>query len=343
MAEAQLSVRACGPLVSYQDGGRPGMLRYGVPASGPMDRLAHAAGHAALGQPPGGTAIEISLGGLELLCESGEVSYCIAGGGFRVQHAGATAGPWCVRTLRAGEVLSVRPGGWGSWAYLAFCGELVCRHWAGHSATHAGAGLGGGLLAPGATLLLRQAQVCAQREGDLPVPDAALARPLARVVLGPQLAQFGPAAVAALLQASFTVSAACDRMGMRLAGPRLDLGDALSIPSEPVLRGSVQVAGDGVASVLLADHQTTGGYPKIATILSTDTDGVAQLRPGQPLRFQAVTADEAVRLVRADLQPRRRLLADLAGMTGPRGQLDDRLLRENLISGVVWSAPGDSG
>jgi allophanate hydrolase len=122
-------------------------------------------------------------------------------------------------------------------------------------------------------------------------------------------------------------------MGMRLAGPRLALRDALSIPSEPIVRGAVQVAGDGVASILLADHQTTGGYPKIATLLSADTDRVAQLRPQTRLDFEAVTPERAVRLARADAAARRDALASAAI---PRGALADRLLRENLISGVLW-------
>ena len=332
MAEACLVVRACGPLVSFQDGGRFGMLRFGVPASGPMDRLAHAAAQAALGQTQGATAIEVSLGGLQLWCASGEVSFSVAGGGFQVLHGDAVARAWCVRTLRAGERLAIRAGRWGSWAYLAFAGHLVCPAWAGSTSTHASSGLGGGMLAVGSDLVVDNAAVLHDREGLLPTPEIARARPVARVVLGPQSAQFGPEATAALLSQPFTVTPACDRMGMRLAGPPLPLRNALSIPSEPIVRGSVQVAGDGVASILLADHQTTGGYPKIATLLSSDTDGVAQLRPQDSLRFQAVTADEAIGLVRSHAALVQRLLADLGEA---RGSLDQRLMRENLISGVV--------
>lgn len=331
MDEARLTVLSCGPLVSYQDGGRFGMMRFGVPASGPMDRLGHAAANAALGSPEGATAIEVSLGGLALRCDAGEVTVCIAGGGFQVVHAGATTSAWCVRTLRTGDELSVRPGPWGSWAYLAVAGDLACTAWAGHTATLASAGLGGGLLAPGAAIVVRNARVADTREGDLPVPALARPRPIARVVLGPQTHQFEAGAVARLLGDPCTVTAACDRMGMRLDGPRLPLRDALSIPSEPIVRGSVQVAGDGVASVLLADHQTTGGYPKIATLLSTDVDGVCQLRPRDRLAFQSVEADEAVRIVRSELQARRLFLQ---GLAGPRSTLEDRLMRENLISGV---------
>jgi hypothetical protein len=191
MREARLTVRSCGPLVSYQDGGRFGMMRFGVPASGPMDRLAHAAAHAALGRPHGATAIEISLGGLELVCESGEVTCCIAGGDFHVLHSGVVAAPWGVRTLRAGDVLSVHPGRWGSWAYLAFAGELHCNHWAGHTATHSTSGLGGGVLASGARSWCATPR-CAKRSRAISRYRTSRARVDLRVVLGPQSAQFGP-------------------------------------------------------------------------------------------------------------------------------------------------------
>jgi len=336
MADARLTVRACGPLVSVQDAGRFGMLRFGVPASGPMDRFAHTAAHAALGNAADAAAIEISLGGLELACESGEVTCCITGGEFRVVHAGASTRSWCVRTLRAGDTLAVRPGVWGSWAYLAFAGDLECKRWAGHAATHAASGLGAGLLAAGATIVVRDAAVREDREGELPLPELARPRALARVVLGPQTEQFEAAAVAALLREGFTLTPAYDRMGVRLAGPALALRDALSIPSEAALRGSLQVAGDGVASLLLADHQTTGGYPKIATVLACDLDGVVQLRPHDALRFEAVQAGAAVALARAHAAAVQHALAQIAQ---PRGSLHERLMRENLISGVVAQVP----
>ena len=333
MTEATFRIRACGPLVSYQDGGRPGMLRFGVPASGPMDRLAHAAAHAALGNPEGSTAIEISTGGLELVCDAGDVTFCVSGGDFQVVHAGARARSWCVRTLRAGDTLAIRPGRWGSWAYLAFCGELVCKQWAGRTATHSTSGLGGGSLSAGAVVKVRDTRVSEEREGELSVPDFAHARNSARVVLGPQTGAFAAGSEAVLLGHEFEVTPASDRMGMRLSGPGLALNDALAIPSEPIVRGSIQVAGDGVASILLADHQTTGGYPKIATIVSVDLDWVSQLRARDRLRFSAVDASEAVLMARSEASMRKLYLEQIAV---PRGDLQTRLMRENLVSGFVF-------
>ena len=119
---------------------------------------------------------------------------------------------------------------------------------------------------------------------------------------------------------------------MRLAGPELALGDALSIPSEPIVRGSVQVSGDGVPTVLLADHQTMGGYPKIATVVDGDLDRLAQCRSGDRVRFQVVEPQAAVAYAR---EQRALRAAALEEIRAPRASLEERLLSRNLIDGVV--------
>lgn len=330
MSEARLTVLSSGPLISYQDAGRFGMMRFGVPASGPMDRLAHAVANVAVGRPPQSTAIEISARGVDIACADGAVTFCVAGGHFQIVHGGKSLSSWCVRTLRAGQVLSIRPGRLGNWAYLAFSGELSCDKWAGRTATHVRSGLGGGQLIAGSKVLVCNSEVDETLEGQLEPPLWLKTTSKIRVVLGPQTALFGPAALNAFLQQEFVVTPAFDRMGMRLAGPKLGIENALSVASEPIVRGSIQVAGDGVPSVLLADHQTTGGYPKIATVLSCDTDRVSQLRPGQGLAFEAVSVEEAVRLVRTRVQVESKYLQYVAE---PRMTLNELLMSRNLISG----------
>ncbi len=331
MAEARLVVRQVGPLVSFQDGGRPGHKRFGVPASGPMDRLAFATANIALGQPANATAIEISLAGLTLACEAGALSLALAGGAFELIRDGAkTTGP-CVFSLRAGESVTIRPGGSGSWCYLSFAGTVSCAHWLGSSATHSISGLGGGMITAGQGIVVQDAELRPAREGPIP-PLPAATRPDFRVVLGPQERHFPAATLEAFLNGEFRVGAAFDRMGMRLDGPKLALAQALSIPSEPVTRGAVQVAGDGVPTVLLADHQTTGGYPKIATVISADLDRLAQTRPGERIRFRAISPQEAISEFRRQSAQRAGYLKEIAPA---RGTLEERLMRENLISGVV--------
>ena len=292
MSEAAFAVKFAGPLVSVQDAGRRGYMRFGVPASGPMDRIAFAAANAALGNPPGSSCIEISMGGLTLECLSGPVTVAVAGGGFVVELGQRKLGSWTVATVRRGERLVIRPGHWGSWTYLAFAGRLQAPEWLGSASTHLLSGLGGGRLTAGQTLAVAGARE--DREGPIACPVSARPRSEIGVVLGPQDRFFSPETVVAFLEGPFRLSDAYDRMGVRLQGPDLKPRAALDMPSEAIMRGSVQVAGDGVATVLLADHQTTGGYPKIATVLDCELDGFVQHRPRDVIAFRAVTPEQAV-------------------------------------------------
>lgn len=292
MAEAVLRIVHAGPHVTVQDGGRPGLMRFGVPASGPMDRGAAAVANAAIGNPPDAPVIEVSLAGLTAECEGGPLTMAVAGGGFIVALDGKLFGSWQVLTLRAGQRLVIRPGPWGSWTYLAVTGRLQVPEWLGSAATHGPSGLGGGRLAAGQRLVVDDPRILPDRVISCPV--WARPRHLVRAVLGPQDRYFTPASIRAFQDEIFHLTGAYDRMGVRLRGPSLELAGALSIPSAPVLRGSVQVAGDGVATVLLADHQTTGGYPRIATVLSCDLDGFAQCRSGQAVRFRLITSAQAL-------------------------------------------------
>lgn len=290
-------VRFAGPHVSVQDGGRPGLARFGVPTSGAMDRLAMAAANMAVGNDPGAACIEISLGGLQLDCVEGPVSFAVAGGGFIVEHTAQTGGAqkeggqkggsWQVTTLHPGERLVIRRGPWGAWCYLAFAGKMAATEWLSSAATHSQSGLGGGRVVSGAEITVFEPRLV---EGRV-IPCPAFARPMTelRATLGPQDRFFAPDQIALLEAAVWRLSGAYDRMGVRLTGPLLVPRARLDMPSEPVARGSVQVAGDGVATVLLADHQTTGGYPKIVTVLDSDLDRFAQLRPGDAFRFRLVT------------------------------------------------------
>lgn len=302
MTDATLRVGFAGPHVTLQDAGRPGLMRYGVPASGPMDRHSLAIANAALGNPIGQAGIDISLGGVALQCTHGAMTLALAGGGFIADVAGRKFGSWCVFTLRQGEVLTVRPGPWGSWASLAIAGRLVADPWLGSLATHGASGFGGGRLTTAQTLTVADAEVRAALEGPVPCPVWARPRHLLRCVMGPQDRFFSPEAVADFTSARFAVTDAVDRMGMRLRGPALPPVAALSIPSEAVVRGSVQVSGDGAMAVLLSDHQTTGGYPKIATVIAPDLDSFVQCRPGDLVRFAPLSPVDAVQATRRHVQ-----------------------------------------
>lgn len=327
MATAVLAVEAAGPLTTIQDAGRFGQLRYGVTRSGPIETLGFAAAHAALGNAPGGATVELSHGGITLRCLEGETGFALAGGDFSARVDGALVGSWTSGVLRAGMRLVVRDGRIGNWATLAFGGAIDCPRWLGSAATLALAGLGGGRLVAGDRLVVEAVPPGEARA--LPVP-AALAGPI-RVVTGPQTQFFADDAVATLLSQPFVAGAAFDRMGLVLEGPAL-VPLSLGMLSAPLVRGAVQVNGTGTATILLADHQTTAGYPRIATVISADLDRAAQHRPGEAMRFEAVSVEEAIALARAAAADR---AAYLAGLVAGRGSLAGRLLAANLIDGVV--------
>lgn len=311
MAEALLRVVSAGPHGTVQDGGRPGLMRFGVPASGPMDRKALKIANLALGNNPEASAIEVSPGGLVLDCVQGSLTLAAAGGGFILEVDGARLGSWTVFDLCAGQRLIVRRGPWGNWMCLAFAGQLQAPVWLGSTATHGASGFGGGALVAGRELVIAGAVRRPARLGPISCPVSARPRPLLHVVSGPQHRCFARETLARFATGTFHLSAAYDRMGVRLGGPDLTPEAALSIPSEPILRGSVQVSGDGVATVLLADHQTTGGYPKIATVLGDDLDGFAQCRVGDPVRFQVISPGDAITIARQRVRSTARYLAGL--------------------------------
>ena len=254
-----------------------------------MDAKSLAIANVALGNPMAAPAVEVSMLGLTLECPEGSVSFAICGGDFRVQLGTETIGSWTVATLKAGERLAIQMGPWGTWCYVAFAGRLQASSWLGSVATHAASGFGGGKLVTGQELTIADAEVRTNGERRIVPPDWTRPTSEPRVVLGPQTRYFSPETIEAFLTARFGLTDSYDRMGVRLRGPALPPVGALSIPSEPIVRGSIQVSGDGVATVLLADHGTTGGYPKIATLLNDDVSGFAQNRPRDEVQFRSIS------------------------------------------------------
>ena len=327
MTRAVLRIEAAGPLTTIQDAGRFGHLRHGVTWSGPVEPLGFAAVQSALGNPATAAAIEISHGGIVLRCTEGRVGFALAGGDFTAIVDGVARGGWTTGVLSTGSRLVIRDGMAGNWATLGLAGVINCPSWLNSAATLALSGLGGGRLVAGDTVVIDAREV-ADGARDLARPPEDFGA--IRVVLGPQDDFFAAATIDTLLTAEFVAAPAFDRMGMVLAGPPLP-PLALTMLSSPVIRGAIQVNGAGVATILLADHQTTAGYPRIATVISTDLPRAAQTRPGQALRFVAVTAAEAVAIARCGAAARAAWLAGLAD----RGTLLERLMGTNLVGGVV--------
>jgi biotin-dependent carboxylase-like uncharacterized protein len=335
MARARFIVRSVGPLVTIQDRGRRGFLRFGVPSSGPMDRDAFEIAQAALGCDSPGAAIEVSLGGLALECVEGAVTLGVAGGGFSLTVDKSAMGSWTVVSVRAGSSLTIRPGSWGSWTYLAFAGRLKATAWLGSFSTHAPSGFGGGRITVDQSLEIEDAELREERVREVPCPAWARPRAQLDVVFGPQDRYFSKETRERLVSQPFALTEGFDRMGVRLSGPSLTPDAALNMPSEPTAYGSVQVSGDGAPTVLLADHQTTGGYPKIATVVSDHIAGLVQHRSRSQISFRSVEPQSAVQEFR---MRRQHVEAFLTSLRANPTTFLERLMSSNLIDGVTSGA-----
>ncbi|WP_298171647.1 hypothetical protein [Novosphingobium sp.] len=324
--QARILFEAAGPLTTIQDRGRTGAMRFGVPPSGPVDRLAFAAALTATGAADG-WAFELSHGGCLITCHEGAIGFALCGGGFLADIDGDEPTAWRAGTLHTGQRLRIRAGS-GNWAYLAFAGQHAAPRWLGSSATHASSGLGGGLIEAGSAYAFDAPRALEPRT-LAPPPPSGPPDSLA-VVLGPQDRHFPADAVRQLEQVRFTATSRFDRMGRVLGGPPL-VPTSISMPSEPALRGCLQADGDGGLTVLLADHQTTSGYPKIATLIGPDVDRLAQMPAGHTFRFDLIDPHEALRRSRTAAAAN---AAWLRSLTAPR-RLDERLWSSNLVDGVI--------
>lgn len=332
----ELIVDRAGPATSLQDAGRFGWQRFGVGPAGAMDRASLAIANALVGNPAGTAAIEFALAGGSLRVVGGSARVALAGAEGNLRIGGKPVTPFSGTTARDGEAIEVGAARSGVFSYLAVAGGFAITPSLGSLSLHHRTGigaLGGRPLRAGDCLPLRLSEPT-RAELALPVPPEAPQGPI-RVVLGPQDDHFTEAGLLTFLNSEFTVSDQADRMGMRLDGTRIEHGPkGYNIVSDGIPTGGIQVPGNGVPLVLLADRQTTGGYPKIATVISADLPRLVQCRPGSKLRFAAVERAEAVRIARAADKALRALTGKLrpAGLAG----LDSsELLSLNLVDGVV--------
>jgi allophanate hydrolase len=363
----QVEITAPGAMVTVQDLGRSGWRRFGVPPAGALDRGLLRIANRLAGNADSAPALEFFLAGPSLLALDGPVQLAFAGD-FSVTrvHAGerSVLASWRSVTLQPGDALQVGPLRSGRIGYIALAG-LVVAPVLGSASTYARARLGGidgrGLAAgdrltvaldqaedgsgpAGSALTERGSGIgptervigSAPTERVLSTPPVAADGPI-RVVVGPQDDHFDAAAMAIFFSAAYRLSRDADRMGLRLEGPALqhrpDKG--AEIVSDAVVPGSIQVPGNGQPIVLLADGQTAGGYPKIATVATADLARLASAPVGTVLRFIAVSVAEAESLALAHEAALLRHLAAIAPLTLVDGIDLAALYDSNLVSAMI--------
>ena len=332
-------IKSAGALSSIQDAGRRGYRRFGVPSAGALSTPLMRIANRLVGNDEHAPVIECFGGGLHLVVREGSIRVALTGDAtaqFSREGTKTPLAPWRSTTLVAGDELRLQGSGRDRAVTLAVAG-LDCPRQMGSAATYARAGLGGQHGRPlAAGDSLRAAEPPGTPEQVLRKPPAIDRGASIRLVAGPQADFFDESALARLSASEYRISSEADRMGMRLEGPPLAHRDAASreIISDATVPGSIQVPGNGLPIVLLADGQTAGGYPKIATVISVDLPLLALRRPGDPVRFSLVSVAEAESLARSEEARIRALLAAIVPLAEDGIDLE-ALYAGNLIGGMI--------
>lgn len=300
-AEPLLEVLRPGLLSSLQDLGRFGYQALGIAESGAMDTWSLVLANRLLGNPDGACALEVTLVGPRLRVLA-PTCLALAGADLGAELDGRPLAPGRSFAARPGQVLSFAGRRRGLRAYLAVPGGFAVPPVLGSRSTYLYAGFGGlegRALRKGDVLPCPAgAQAPAPRQAppelcQLPEPPHEL-----RVIMGPHLERFTEQGVHTFLNATYRISPQSNRMGYRLEGPALEHSRGPIVVSEATPPGAVQVPGRGRPVILLRERGTTGGYTKIATVITCDLDRLAQLGDGEEVRFRAVELDTAHRLER---------------------------------------------
>ncbi|NIZ14628.1 biotin-dependent carboxyltransferase family protein [Phaeobacter sp. HF9A] len=328
-----LTVLQAGPGLTVQDMGRSGYLVYGLSAGGAADKLALAEGAALLGQDPELAALELAgLGGRFQASE--DMRIALTGAPMSAALDDGTALRWnASHLLPKGAVLTIGAVRAGSYGYLHLGGGIATPPLLGARSAHLVSGLGARVQA-GDVL-----PIGTDRGGAVNMalePEPRLDGGTLRMLPSLQTGLFGAAELARFQDTVFTRDSRANRMGVRLlpegAGFALDGG--LSVLSEVIAPGDIQVTGDGTPYVLMSECQTTGGYPRIGSVLPSDLPRVAQAQAGTTFRFALVSLPEAVEIERRVAEARARLPGQLRPLLRDPATLRD-LLSYQLVSGVT--------
>ena len=292
-----------GLLTTVQDQGRTGFQQFGVSVSGAMDPRAAALANILAGNDPGEAVLECTLLGPQLRFDRAN---CIAitGGDLGPALDGRPIPNSTAVPVQAGQVLRFTAPRTGCRAFVAFAGGLDIPPVMGSRSTYQKARLGGfqgRKLEKGDQIGFRAPAEALPRMADRRLAPDFVPRPVyeLRVILGPQDDAFTQEGVDTFLSRTYTVTQESDRMGCRLAGPPIAHRDSADIISDGIAFGAVQVPSSGAPIIMLADRQTTGGYTKIACVISADFRILAQLKAGDKLRFTAVSIDLAQNILLA--------------------------------------------
>ncbi len=307
-----LEVLDASPLTTIQDLGRFGYQRFGVPTSGAMDAFALRAANELVGNKQSEAGIEIGLSDASFIAND-PCLIAVTGAGVELRVNDRPMNLWTAIYVRKGWEIAVRKTsevlGAGAWAYLGIGGGITVKEVLGSRSTYLRGrfgGLEGRALQTGDAIPIRASSLDIERAGRYLPEDK---RPrydekTIEVILGAQSDHFNDEAIQTFLSSNYEITPTSDRMGYRLNGSSLTHRGSPDIISDGMVLGAIQIPANGQPILMMSDHATTGGYPKIATVVSADIPVVAQhlsagARHVSPLRFAATTIEAAQERYRA--------------------------------------------
>ena len=301
---AGIKILRPGFFTTVQDKGRTGYQKFGMPESGAMDKFSYKIANLLVGNQENVPALEFTLTGPKIKF-TGNCTIALTGASSKAYLNQCQIPNWQSIYVPAGAVLSIEKLDKGARGYLAFKGGLKVVEKLASSSTYLRAGIGG---YQGRQLKVNDYLKTAHNQDKkdykyryLPASYQPDYRNEAecRVIMGPQAELFSQAGIKRLLNSKYRVTDQADRMGYRLEGPEIEHSKGSDIISDGIAAGSIQVPGHQQPIVMLADRQTTGGYPKIATVITVDIAKIAQLQPGDKVSFKKVEIEEAHKLLQA--------------------------------------------
>ena len=299
-----------GPLSTIQDAGRFGYMCTGFGTNGAMDLVSMEIASILVGNEPGAGVVEMTMLGMtvEFTCDA---VIAVTGAPMEILRGEEIIPMYQAVAVFAGDRIAMGAAQSGMRSYLAVAGGFDLPMVMGSMSTNLKCGIGGfkgRKLAAGDEIPLRQSvSLSMVGQSKCPLENDYPKAQVVRVVLGPQEDYFTDAGIETFLSAGYKVSGQSDRMGVRLDGKAIENKNGVDIISDGIAYGSVQIPASGTPIIMMADRQTTGGYAKIATVITADLPKIAQAKPGTLIRFQAVTEKEAV----AALKEQRKMLAQL--------------------------------
>ncbi len=295
----KIRINFAGPLTTVVDGGRRGYMSAGFSSGGAMDVYSMRVANILVGNDRDEGALEITFMGIEAEFDSDAV-IAITGADMSPEVNGTPIPTYEAVSVHAGDVLSMKTAKSGMRAYLAVAGGFEIPKVMGSYSTNLKCGIGGFLgrkLGVGDEIgLRRSARLIGERKAK---KENGFSKEITlRVILGPQDDYFTDKGISDFLCREYTVSEKSDRMGVRLSGEAVENKSGVDIISDAIAMGSVQIPASGEPIIMMADRQTTGGYAKIATVISADLGLLAQARPGSSVSFKAVSYREAVKALK---------------------------------------------